>query len=95
MRSLKNKLFRNLTPGTALSYSVGSDCYGYWISEVNCKENYIGVYAPNATFTVGWTDGNMSPAEFDASHESEEYFTAFRGKWYRFDKSTGKRYPNR
>ena len=84
----KKQMFEKLEVGKAMSQQVGSDSYGYWISEVNEKENYVGLYKPETKYTRCWQDGNMTSEDFNPNINPDFYITAYRGKWYKLDNKT-------
>lgn len=88
----KHEMIDEVAVGNAMSYRSGSDAYGYWIAEVDRENCVIGVYAPEHKFIHDWTDGDMEAAGFDANRKADEYFIAFRGRWYRYDPITKKRF---
>lgn len=67
--------------GIGATYSVGSDSYPYYVSEVLPKGIY-GLYAPNAQFEKSWTDGSMVVDKFDPTHKSSMYIKRRYGKWW-------------
>lgn len=82
---------RHVEIGKALSYSVGSDSYGYWIVDVDRKNKLVGVYTPRTKFEFGWADGHMTAEAFCPTHKPDMYLKVFRNCWYEYDVRTGKR----
>ena len=75
--------------GLGATYSVGSDSYPYYVSEV-LPNGVIGLYQPNSHFEHDWTEGSMVADKFDLSHETEVYIRKSYGHWWECDKD-GKR----
>ena len=84
-------LFAKAKVGLGASHQCGSDSYGYFICYLDPKTKTIGVYTPKQWFKNDWTDGSMEHEPFDSTRQPEQYFQAFRGKWYKLDKITGLR----
>ena len=70
--------------GTGLTESVGSDSYGFYVSEVLGNGVY-GIYSAPAN----WSDknpyygGTMETKAFDPTHKSEFYIKRSYGHWWR------------
>lgn len=87
----REQMFEGLKVGGAMSYSCGSDSYGYWIAEVDAEKNILGVYHPRTKFEHCWQDGTMIAEAFCPTTKPTQYFTAYRGKWYVIDPITKNR----
>lgn len=87
-------LFSKAKVGEGATYSVGSDSYGYFITDVDPKTKSIGLYTPSHWFRRDWTDGDMEHAPFDPNAKPEFWLCAFRGKWYYYDPVAKRRLSN-
>lgn len=86
------KIFKEdlmLKPGLGATRRVGSDSYAYYVTEVELP--VVGLYSPRTWFERDWTDGTEKVEEFDPSRKADFWIKRFRGKWYEYDKTTGKR----
>lgn len=81
-------LFALAKVGEGATYSIGSDSYGYFITEVDPKSKTIGLYTPKHWFKRDWTDGDMVHDDFDPDAKPEFWLQAYRGKWYYYDMKT-------
>ena len=68
--------------GVGATWSVGSDSYPYYISEV-LPNGVIGLYNPGSHFENDWTDGHKIVDVFDPSHASEFYLKRCYGTWWK------------
>ena len=82
-----DEMFEGVTVGTGASYHVGSDTYGYYVSEVDRDNATIGLYRPACRFTKCWEDGSMTADPFDPKHGTDVKYVAWRGRWWRLDES--------
>ena len=90
--------------GQGLSKRVGSDCYGYYVTELKktaTGKPLVGIVNADSKFETSWTDGNMTcamPADKTPTLWITTYGHCKRNKklpkWYACDK-TGKRFPGR
>ena len=90
MAFTKNRaqMYEGVEVGKAMSEQIGSDSYGYWISEVDPVKNIVGLYSPETHFEDSWQDGTLISAAFDKNRKSKYFLTAYRGKWYRINPKT-------
>ena len=91
MKDYINAIKEDLTieVGLGATYSIGSDSYPYYVSEV-LPNGVIGLYEPSSHFEHDWTEGSMVVDKFDSSHASEVYIRKSYGHWWECDKD-GKR----
>ena len=76
-----------LEVGLGATYSVGSDSYPYYVSELLPK-GVIGLYKPASHFPEGkdWTYGSMDVDPFDSNHPTETYIRRCYGHWWTCNK---------
>ena len=69
--------------GVGLTKSVGSDSYGYYVSEV-LPNGVYGIYSPKAQFTDKnpYYGGEMETDAFDPNHKSDFYIKRSYGHWW-------------
>lgn len=78
--------------GQGLAESVGSDCYGYYISKV-FNEKFIAIVRATCSFIYGWADGSMNCSRPENwQDESRWIFLKKYGKSWYFADTTGKRF---
>lgn len=82
------EIFDKIAPGMSASYSVGSDSYGYWISNVDYDRFIIECYRPNAKFAISWQDGDMTADPFDPTQKPNVKFMYKYGRWYEYNERT-------
>lgn len=79
--------------GQGASYSVGSDCYGYYVTSLKKSESgklVAGLVEAKERYKTTWEDGTMDCSMPDDKTPTK-WVTKFRGKWW-FCNSAGERY---
>ena len=84
----RDEVFGKIAPGMSVTRYVGSDSYGYWISKVDYERGIIECYSPDAKYTVGWQDGDMTPDKFDPSKKPNVKIMYKYGCWYEYHAQT-------